>query len=43
VFAWEELEHWEVELDLGVFQPGNGFLGDEDDAWDTSLEVERLF
>jgi alginate production protein len=43
VVAWEQLVHWEVELNLGVFQPGRAFLGDRDDAWGTSLKLKYVF
>ena len=42
-FTTEELEHWEFELDIGVFRPGKAFLGDNDEAWKVSLKVKYVF
>jgi hypothetical protein len=36
-------EHWELELDVGVFRPGAAFLGDRDDAWGTFLKLKYVF
>jgi hypothetical protein len=43
VFAWERYEHWELEVNLGVFRPGAAFLGGADDAWGSSLKLKYVF
>ncbi len=43
VIGWERYEHWELELNAGVFRPGEAFLGGTEDAWLSSLKLKFVF
>lgn len=43
IVGWERYEHWEAELNLGVFEPGEAFLGEADEAWATGLKLKWVF
>jgi alginate production protein len=43
VFGYEELRHWEFEIDLGYFIPGDAFLGPTDDAGTARFKVKYIF
>lgn len=43
VFGWEELTHWELEIDLGYFEPGDAFLGPTDPAAMLRAKLKYVF
>jgi len=43
VLGFEELQHWEFELDLGVFDPGEAFIGDTDVAVTARFKAKFVF
>jgi len=43
VFGYEEWVHWELELDLGYFTPGDAFLGPTDFAAALRFKLKYIF
>lgn len=43
VFGFEQLRHWEFEIDLGYYEPGEAILGPDDPAFLASLKVKFIF
>jgi len=43
VFGYEEWVHWEIELDLAYFLPGDAFLGPTDPATAVRFKLKYIF
>lgn len=43
VFGYEQWVHWELELDLGYFTPGDAFLGPTDPATTLRFKLKYIF
>ena len=43
IVGFEELEHWEFELNVSLFDPGDAFLGPTDPAVSGRMKVKYVF